>query len=1117
MFPITPPVLNRRLLGNHSFSPQATHYLHPIFCWTECPGVDLHWPLGDTFRTYPFHRHAPDADSPLKWTLCGFNEGNQTFRIRSLECTRQVITPVTICSSCASLQPLVEAAATKTGDPSAGTNDVYRSYKGMLDVASRLRSTSEAARLKLKDLYKAMERLTAKINIHNQLLVLLSTHHLPRLHSIIATALRQNLGIQALSDRCINVIGGAYRSTRRFLPWEYDLGLLALRLSGSTFVYALNHCIGLPSVRTIKKSCAPTKVLTCLSLPDAPTIIKNIQNVVLVPFQAMPSSRPRTGIAIMQDEVAIEPQPCYLRGHNAVGGLCSHSTKDMDLHINSWESLNAVAEHFYPSNPAVEPSGHVATQGSVTTVAFNGQEDYGAKPVVAYPTCGKKDAAEAADFIDIFILCWLESGAVENVGWFWFFATDGDSARRKGWSSKLLAFPLDTSASFYPYLAGLQGLNLQVGPHNITLDFDFKHIIKRKYTSFLYLFQHVTQSVGISTSLRSKNGILINQVAINPGILAKHLALSGLCRRDILFLLEPSDSQDVPRAVELIKSLGNIASKELKQPNPSTVEEHAAILVLSELYLAFLHPFLDPSISLSRQMELLSKYAHMAAYLYCQHKTRFMPSVLYYDSQTCIKNAFFTVARQQALDATQPVFLFQNGDDREESLFGKARMDGGHHSSMNMAELGDRLGHAIDIDNVLSRHPDWYSGHRRLKMTRGEHVDHLNPASCTNTQILLASSVNLKNSWDIGALEALNSLHSINLGPLSTKDFFPPNADLLRPNGDGYVSLGNNFESISEPPVTAVVFESDNQPTDLLPVNQEDQDWIDDIAQNTLQMMPLASIGVATTTTAEAPLIPDSSCMDELEPNLDEDSTEDDYIVIQGRKTHKASAVRLRFMTDYFRQGTTRLLRVCGHTLHYKADDFKSNDAQPSSDCFYIGECVATLILCAGTASLALIKTTQLLLHGAKVTEVRRSEIGKKGAGISLSGQVLELSPPSPLDDSSTAAFWRWNGAICAFKTSQSSTVDTVELACPGYLTVPFPGDMPIRAIDEHWAAKNWHGMSQCPITTWSLTNQELDTLLNSAVQQWELHQNELVGQFFAATSKSGFPYCDHEGMLAQH
>ncbi|KAG1749179.1 hypothetical protein EDD22DRAFT_958082 [Suillus occidentalis] len=117
----------------------------------------------------------------------------------------------------------------------------------------------------------------------------------------------------------------------------------------------------------------------------------------------------------------------------------------------------------------------------------------------------------------------------------------------------------------------------------------------------------------------------------------------------------------------------------------------AAIKALGAILESLLVPFIDITLSL-------------------QEQSSFMPHVLFYDSQTMVKNTCFCIAKQQKLDGSQGFWLIQSGDDRLEKLFSITRMKGQHNSAMNYSQALDQIDAAKDINAVFKRHPDLESG-----------------------------------------------------------------------------------------------------------------------------------------------------------------------------------------------------------------------------------------------------------------------------------------------------------------------------------------------------------------------------------------------------------------------
>ena len=199
-------------------------------------------------------------------------------------------------------------------------------------------------------------------------------------------------------------------------------------------------------------------------------------------------------------------------------------------------------------------------------------------------------------------------------------------------------------------------------------------------------------------------------------------------------LLYPDDPQDVPRAIKLMRAvtrLGRIDPTVPPYTEPGQIPDVDAYIdfetigMLGDLFHNLLEPFVNPTLSLSQQVIHLSTFAHLLYLFYRSHQRSFMPNQLYYSSQTLIKNVIFCIAKQQRLDASQPFFLPDVGDDPIELLFAFLCMCGGHNSALNYKQAIDRLRAARDIGGVYSRNPELRHGHRRLNLSRTEHLDHM--------------------------------------------------------------------------------------------------------------------------------------------------------------------------------------------------------------------------------------------------------------------------------------------------------------------------------------------------------------------------------------------------------
>ncbi|KAF9488960.1 hypothetical protein BDN71DRAFT_1512584 [Pleurotus eryngii] len=94
------------------------------------------------------------------------------------------------------------------------------------------------------------------------------------------------------------------------------------------------------------------------------------------------------------------------------------------------------------------------------------------------------------------------------------------------------------------------------------------------------------------------------------------------------------------------------------------------LLMLDDLLRAFHKPFIMPTLSLREQLTSLAKFTFLAFVHHCLHGTGFMTNQLYTDLQSVVKTVFFNVAKQKELDSSKPYYLYQQGLDHQEQMFG---------------------------------------------------------------------------------------------------------------------------------------------------------------------------------------------------------------------------------------------------------------------------------------------------------------------------------------------------------------------------------------------------------------------------------------------------------------
>jgi len=76
-----------------------------------------------------------------------------------------------------------------------------------------------------------------------------------------------------------------------------------------------------------------------------------------------------------------------------------------------------------------------------------------------------------------------------------------------------------------------------------------------------------------------------------------------------------------------------------------------------------------------------------------------------------MKNAIFSIAKQQKLNPSSRFSLLDVGNDALELTFALLRMSGGHNNTFNYRQIIDCLCAVRDIGDIYSRNPDICHGH----------------------------------------------------------------------------------------------------------------------------------------------------------------------------------------------------------------------------------------------------------------------------------------------------------------------------------------------------------------------------------------------------------------------
>ncbi|KAJ7429781.1 hypothetical protein B0H11DRAFT_2257746 [Mycena galericulata] len=1011
-----------------------------------CAGLDLEWPEDLSFRlTFPFHRcniHGDEGDLPFDIEI---HDRGRVVTVWSKRCRKQPNAHSHHCHECDALRGRLEDLA-----------QIARKLRELL-----MERNEELNKLKLEclNLGRRLSTFARKMDDFERLIMAIANNDVPRIHAIIETAMRNGASVRTMANRIYDAFEGLHH-TKGFTDFERDLGILIYRLGGRSLLYAMNHALNLPSLRTICNAAKFIKITPTIGPISKDEIRANIKNVMLVPRSESKISRAvRSGVSIKMDETAIEEQAVYFSHANQVGGLCQKHSSDIpgispltlathDSALNIVDALGRGDVHF---------GKELAFVGAQ---CINESTLY---PLLCAPTCKRETWEDMAALFRMILDVWDEA-AKAAVGEIWDFSTDGDPLRRKAGHNVFVQIELKSGDALFVVLSGLPGLNLFTGPSFILMTFDWRHILKRLCT----LLRHILADACSCFQVKMKH--LSNAV------------VSLRKNRDIEFTVPTSE-------VDVNSDLDSIG-------------------LFSFMVEALLNAFIDPSASLTDQVRNLSIYAHMSFVLFRIFRLKFMSNQLYGDSQTMVKNIIFTIAKQQLLDPNGEVNAYNDGTDPVEHHFGYTRELGGHNSAMNFKQAVERTGWACDIHAVHERNPGLHAGHRRRNITRTEIKDHLNEHNFTGD--LISGHCDLPGSWWDGRIETMRIFKLYSL--LTPEQYDIPailksklGLDFLRPfDGITYPGISDDADrslpaatasstvnNISEPSTTP------ESPALPLPAAAETEaDFIDDMLPD--PNLPAISFEEVLQSEESEPQVL------KLEPR--QGVRPEDYLRDEsGKFVHKASICRLALNKEFVAKSKNRGQRAMGLAIKKVRPYTEPNGARALSgsitgSSFINVDLFITLVRTVTNISLASnIKLTGQILT-LKAVQSRPEDLSAE------SGQDLDGSGWT----------WLWLGSYLMGTSIMKGTKIATDaphiLSIPGHLVEPI-NPMAVNAHDRLSVAEVQQINSTG--TTWALDDVLLRTLI---VQLWKRVEDTQTGLRELPWIKevlNGFPYCWTTGIPA--
>ncbi|KAG1718200.1 hypothetical protein EDD22DRAFT_855598 [Suillus occidentalis] len=978
----------------------------------DCAGLTVVWPddLRPFAMLFPWERYHEGPDSlPF---LVDLRTPSRP-QVRSKRCKSFTLQEGVPCHECAKIAHHITHLADTAQNPKSHTNYRFLGLAHMQDLAKAYANQTRQLKLQgLNDLRKYMTSLT-QLDDYHHLLMAISEQDIPRLRQIINVALHNGASVREI----VNKLEDALEAT------------LVFRLGGRQLLFALNQSLGLPSIRTLHTRCTFTTLTPTIGPIRNEQLDENICSVVLSSRTNITILR---GVSLMVDEIALEEMVVHLGRYNKIAGLCWKHSHVVDHVLHTYESAITIAQKIQDGDV------HLGKELTVIGVACFGEDEL--YPILAAPTCKTEDARDMEGLLAHAIERWNATGAASVIGPVWSFATDGDATRRAAGHRLFLKNPLSPDSELYGILGNMPGLNTMTGDAEVTLNFDFKHIFKR-----------------FCTLICSPSGIVLNNGhIINSMMLVRYLVwLPTYDETSVIKLLHPDDSQDVPRAIELMQAIVNFSKSQhalLNDSFSSDVETHAdlmSITLLSHIIESILMPFINTKLLLSKQVHHLSCYSHLTFTIFCVHQRSFMPFQLYYDTQTAVKNIVFNIAKQQVLDRNSPFFLGDCRDDQLELMFGRSHMIGGHNSRCTYSQALDRLGAAKDIDGVFKRHPELDPGHQRLSLgKRIEDVDHINQQMWRGD--IICGHCDLSSAWQRGCEIALFILTSSQIDPINysfAELFRDPGTDILRPLGmNKYFGIAeedpDNSSCVPNPLPAPVSMPSQVLET-MMPDSEAGEIQVADMSTEDDDEEPMLTFEEALTTECVSDVPGTPSHHFPTDPSIPAlvqgpGIRADDYLLYKDRWIHKQTICRLVINKEFISKSFNRLERVRGYTKVNKRIDMCAGRITDQNS-FLIGDVFLTILQSARTISIAILRSISVTLNDVSRSLINTTSLKACHTTAKVTGQLLALmltvpSPSSPL-------LFLWNGGYIKSRSAIPGTTESTErvviVSVPSFLVEP--------------------------------------------------------------------------------
>ncbi|KAH9032123.1 hypothetical protein EDB85DRAFT_1890789 [Lactarius pseudohatsudake] len=860
--------------------------------------------------------------------------------VQSVQCVGVQETSSDSCRACSQLltHRIIEGILSRIKNGiHENTTYAYQPIGGLIEVLRKKCASLDGMHFKKLSTSRTLATRAQTVGQYEQLVMAMSKGSVNRLDALLRAGLNRGLGVRGMMDLLDRARKGLYKP-KNFTEEEMSRGLLFLRLGGARVARLAHQALGAPSLSTLRHGSNAMSLQASLSPCAGFPTKSEIQRNIRVAFK---NSRGNAGCGyiLMIDEIKVEERMRWDPSTNRILGLCREHTGHVGLEFCSMSDPRALVHGILVGEI------HHASEVTVFSIGILSEDRHawGSRPFIVTGTCKREDRDRHAQLISTVIeACNAESSLIGCP--LFSIASDRESRRGSALTKLTHIRPLHPDSELHALLGNLRLMSLLVGNNDITADKDPKHVMKRCR----------------NFSIR-KSGVMINGFEI--------------------WTLPPPAPTDKP---------GFVAARD-------------ALLMLGSLFRHLVIPFVQVSLTLHEQLVHLSAATHLVTYLFTAQgaRNKAMPSLTFKDLILLVKNAYFCVAKAKINTPDGNFYLVLNGTDRLESTFGVVRSMVGNDANADVLTLGYRLSHAVECLNILSEHPTWDRGPRRLHLRGIEDgngdvlskSDHITPASWEG-------NVNVRN---------ISLVTAWNLGRRMVASEFPSNKI-----EDSLLELENKGHDM-EFPFGQVTIEADDDNN-----GDDEQDECNGIpvtpatesldVQDATVLISSLELGEDE---GEGPLL-DLEDHASIETSRDGQGEFSPLIGMgDGKEISKARVLRELERATFSRvPGSTDCLNRCAGLSHYaKTSPFPDlSDGvidSISKGVLSIGDPAAMIVNCEGQLFLAIIQINDILFDASPVLEISPRFLMEPMVTVQF--QIYQVVKTSNDDPDVDGADWKWN------------------------------------------------------------------------------------------------------------